>query len=254
MIIDFHAHCWEGKGDIKDFLLHMDKYNIDISVIHAIDEPGYSSNEYVASLIKQYPDRLMGFASVHPHERFAAKRLRSLLDTYGFKGLKFHPPLQSFSMSDPTLYPLVEVCIDYDIPVLFHSGPINSQNHHSCYGDPGPVDELAIRYPEAKIVIAHGDPFSVTPNLICKHKNVYMDTTNTFARYVKMLPTVATMCYDRMRKDDRIIFGTDHNPQREWRLPTNLDPIFDLKKKGLITQEQEDKIMYKTAQKLLKLD
>ena len=81
-----------------------------------------------------------------------------------------------------------------------------------------------------------------------------MDTTNTFSRYVKMLPTVAPMCYDRMRKNDRILFGTDHNPQREWRLPSNLDPLFNLTQNGLISQEQEDLIMFKTAKKLLKLD
>ena len=106
MIIDFHAHCWEGKGDIKDFLLHMDKYHIDISVLHAIDEPGYSSNEYVANLIKQYPDRLMGFACVHPHECFAAKRLRMLLDTYGFSGLKLPPRFRDFQCRIPRSIPL----------------------------------------------------------------------------------------------------------------------------------------------------
>lgn len=140
MIIDFHTHCWEGKGDVKELLEHMDKYSIDISVVHPVDVPGYAGNEYVAKIVKEHPDRLFGFACVDPRERFATKRLRNLLDTYGFKGLKLHPPLQGFPMSEPLVYPLLEVCIEYDIPALFHSGPINSAHHHSSYGDPGAID------------------------------------------------------------------------------------------------------------------
>ena len=249
MIIDYHAQVWEGRGDVKDLIENMDQNDVAISVLHAIDVPGYASPEFVASLVRQYPDRLFGFANVDPREKGAADRLKRQLDTYGFKGLKLHPPLQGFSMADPLLYPLIEVCIAYDVPVLFHTGCINAREYRSAYGDPAPIDDLALRYPEVKIVLAHCEPTTPVPNLVFKHENVYMDTAITLKEWLDVNPKFATMLYERMGKPDRILFGTDHNPVRLHRLRGQIEAI----RHSPISPEHQELLFYENAKRLLKL-
>ena len=78
MVIDFHVHVREGKGEIKNLLAAMDAYGIDMAVIHPIASEnkvlGYGDNSFVGKLVKDYPDRLMGFASVLPQRAEASPR------------------------------------------------------------------------------------------------------------------------------------------------------------------------------------
>ncbi len=254
MIIDFHAHIREGRGEVKDFLKGMDDNNINMAVVHPIvpgsDDLGYSDNKFVGNLVKQYPDRLMGFACVVPYENNAVEELERAIVDYNLKGLKLHPPIQNFSLEDPILSPLIEKCIELDIPILIHTGPIHTRTSRMALASSLPIDDLAIRYPEAKFVIAHGDPFGIDPTLVAKHENVYMDTTIVFSEYVAAFPSIAKLTYERMRRSDRILFGTDANPLRIFRFKQNLDPLLDMD----IPAEDKELLFSGNAKRLLKID
>ncbi|MBC8587445.1 amidohydrolase family protein [Paratissierella segnis] len=254
MIIDFHVHIREGRGEVKEFLKGMDANNIDMAVVHPIvpgsDDLGYSDNKFVGKLVKQYPDRLMGFACVVPYEEGAADELERAIVDYNLKGLKLHPPIQNFSLEDPCMSPLIEKCIELDVPILIHTGPINSRTSRMALASSLPIDDLAIRYPEAKFVIAHGDPFGIDPTLVAKHENVYMDTTIVFSEYVEAFPQIAKLTYKRMRKNDRIIFGTDTNPLRTYRFAENLNPLLSMD----IPKEDKDLLFAGNAKRLLKIE
>lgn len=124
---------------------------------------GFHDNEYTAKLVKQYPNRIIGYASVHPVMNNALDELRRGIEDYGLKGLKLHPPIQNFSMLDPLVGPIIEACIDYDIPILVHTGPVYAREARMVYSNSMDIDELAIRYPQAKLIIAHGHPFGIDP-------------------------------------------------------------------------------------------
>ncbi len=254
MIIDSHTHIRKGKGNIKDFFDGMDANGIDMAIVHPIvpsdDEMGLSDNEFVGKLVQQYPDRLMGYACVVPTEPDAPQQLRAAIEKWGLKGLKLHPPLQNFSMLDPRVGPVIEACIDLDLPILIHTGPIYSHAARMEYSSSAPIDDLAIRYPEAKFIIAHGNPFGDDPVIVAKHPNVYMDTTIVFSQWVDLFPQLGPAIFKWMRTDDRIMFGTDANPKNPARFALNLDPI----KRLDITQEQMDKLLCGNIKKLLKLD
>lgn len=253
-IIDSHVHIRKNKGDVKDFLKAMDKHNIDMSIVMPIvpgdEDLGFSDNEFVGGLVKQYPDRLMGYACVVPTEPEASKELRWAVEKYGFKGLKLHPPLQNFSMEDPRVGPVIETCISLDIPILIHTGPIYSQFARLQYADSTCIDELAIRYPEAKFIIAHGNPLSYDPVMVAKHPNVYLDTTIIFSQYVKLFPQLGPQMYEWMRCDDKILFGTDTNPLRLFRFAENLEPLLAMD----VSQERKEKLFAGNIKKLLKMD
>ncbi len=254
MIIDSHTHIRKGKGNVRDFLNAMDANGIDMAVVHPIvpgdEDLGFSDNEFVGELVRTYPDRLMGYACVVPTEPGAADELRRAIETYGLKGLKLHPPLQNFSMADPRLSGVIETCIDMDLPILIHTGPIYSQFARLGYSSSEPIDDLAIRYPEAKFIVAHANPLSLDPILVAKHPNVYFDTTIVFSWYVSLFPQLGPATFGQMRTDDRILFGTDANPLRTHRFAENLDPL----KAMDINPVSKQKMLCGNIKKLLKMN
>lgn len=256
MVIDFHVHVREAAGNVKDLLVAMDHYGIDMSVIHPIASEnnvlGYGDNAFAASIVKAYPKRFVAFASVLPYKRDAAEQLERAVLDYGLKGLKLHPTMQNYPMTDPCMYGITEKCIELDIPILIHTGTINAREARIAYCDSLPIDDLAIRYPEAKFVIAHANPLGKDPAMVCKHENVYFDTTGTFGRYVNMLPSIAPMCFKRMRKNTRIVYGSDANPlNASLRIEDNLTPIRALE--NIISDEDMQRMLYDNAKQLLKL-
>lgn len=253
MIIDSHTHIRKGKGEVTNFLKAMDENHIDMAIVHPIvpgdEDLGFSDNEFVGKLVKQYPDRLMGYACVVPTEEGASQELRQAVEEWGLRGLKLHPPLQNFSMTDPRIGPVIETCADLDLPILIHTGPIYSRSARLAYSDSLPIDELAIRYPKAKFIIAHANPFTLDPIMAAKHDNVWLDTTITFSQWVRLFPQLGPAMYDFMRRDDRILFGTDANPLRTHRFAENLEPLLSMD----VSQEQLDKLLCGNIKQLLHL-
>ncbi len=253
MIIDFHTHAKPGDGDIKDFLNGMDETGIDMAVLLPLAAEAAAlreANDYIHGLVKAHPDRLIGFASVVPYAPGAAELLQHYVEEYSFKGLKLHPPIQHFPANDPRITPVVAKCVELDIPILIHTGPIFMREAVTAYGDPMLVDDLAMRNPEAKIVMAHGDPLGPDPSIAAKHPHMYIDTALRYARIARLIPGVGEDLLDWMRTDEKVIFGSDAHPTRTWRFAYNLDPLRNLE----VSAESKRKILGGTAAKLLKLD
>ncbi len=252
MVIDFHTHI-QPRTDVDHFLAEMDKEGIQLSVVLALgqdQEELEESNRLIASLVEKHPSRLAGFASVTPTRKNAVKDFEELVRNHGFRGLKLHPPIQHFSIDDPRVSPLMEKCAELDLPVLFHTGGVFLREGVIKFGDPLLIDELAIRHPNTTMIIAHGNPFGPDPYIAGKHPNVYLDTTLTFAQVARLIPRIGPEMLDWMRSDDKILYGSDANPNRTWRFKYNLDPIREMD----VSEESRAKILGGTARKLLKLD
>jgi predicted TIM-barrel fold metal-dependent hydrolase len=252
VIIDFHTHARPGDGNIDDFLRAMDQNSIDMAVIHAVGVDAQSLaevNDYVHQVVRAHPDRLIGFASVMPCEPDAPELLQRYVEDYGFQGLKLHPSMQNFSPIDPRLIPVMLKCIELDVPALFHTGPIFAQKAITAYGDPLLLDQLAISLPEAKIIMAHGDPLGPDPAIAAKHPHVYIDTAIVFGRLARLIPGVGEELLEWMRTDEKVLFGTDANPGKTWRFAYSMEPILKMD----VPEESRAKILGGTAAKLLKL-
>ena len=249
MIIDSHTHIRAGNNNISNFLKGMDEAGVDMSVVCPIApvELGFMDNKYVADLVKQHPDRFIGYCSVHPSDKNALDELRRAVEDYGLKGLKLHPPIQNVSLLDPRFGPIFEACIEYDIPVLVHTGPVYSRSARMVFANSVDVDEMAIRYPKCKFIIAHGHPFGMDPVMVAKHENVYIDTTSTTSEYLTMFPQLDTMLYDWMRRDDRILFGSDSNQNHPERAASDLKPLRAMR----ISDESKEKLFSGNIKQLL---
>ncbi len=255
VIIDFHTHAtavadYGEEGSFETFVADMDENGIDIAVL--VSKPG--ANEYVYELMQRYPGRLMALAGLNPLDEKAPELLEHYVRDFGFKGVKLHPLRERFYLTDPGLAPLIKKTIELDVPILIHTGPLFNRPIPIKYDDPVAIDDLALSFPEAKIVMAHGNPMGVHPVLAGKHPNVYMDTTIVFARWARIIPglgeeTIKWMSLGTEDGTKKLIFGSDARPVRTYRWKQNLEPIKNLK----ISEEAKARILGGNAAKLLKL-
>ena len=82
------------------------------------------SNDEVAAIVKQYPDRFVGIASVDLYRPMdAIRELRRCVKELGFKGLRIVQWLWNLPPNDRRYYPLYAECIELDIPVCLPGGP-----------------------------------------------------------------------------------------------------------------------------------
>jgi uncharacterized protein len=120
------------------------------------------------------------------------------------------------------------------VPILIHTSAVPIPGTRSRFDDPLEVDDLADVYPEAKLVLAHGDPFGPGPAIAGKHPNVYMDTTGVFARRCRLIPGLGEDTLSFMGSvtgvhgSQKTLFGSDASPAKPYRIKENLEPLLAL--------------------------
>lgn len=255
MIIDFHVHIQprSSDDDVLRFLDTLSSRDVDMAVVHPLgrtEQELTESTNNIVRLAEKHPERLIPFGSVFPNTRDAANAFRQQVTQQGVRGLKLHPLLQRFDPSETYMTPLVEVCIELDVPILIHTGGGYMPDGRLRDADAIRIDELAGRHPEAKLVIAHGNPFGPDPYIASRHPNVYLDTTITFAKFARLIPAIGPEMLDWMRTDERLLYGSDAFPEHIDYLAFNLDPILAMD----VSEEARSKVLGGNAAKLLKLD
>lgn len=213
----------------------------------------YIGNDYVASVVQQYPDQFMGFASVDPWKgRTATQELERAVKELGLRGLKLHPTTQAFFPNDRRFYPLWETASALGIPVLFHSGQTGvgarepgGGGQKLKYSQPIPyIDDVAADFPNLTIIMAHpAVPWQEEQLAVVTHKgNVYMDLSGWSPKYFRPI----LVQYIGSLLQDKALFGSDYpvlKPDRWLR---------DFEALGLKETVQE-KILLTNAQRVLGL-
>ena len=159
MIFDCHTHwgmVWEERDreDPAKWLAVLDKHGVDRAIMlghHNLNRCDHcrEDNDRLARLAVRAPGRLIPFGSAWPQMgREAVEEARRCLEHLGHKGLKFHPWLQGFSMSDPVMADICGLAGELNAPVLFHDGT-------PCYSLPEQVAGLARRFPKTRFVLGH---------------------------------------------------------------------------------------------------
>lgn len=136
------------------------------------------SNAEIQQLVALAPERFIGFASVDPFRPDACAVLEQAFDGLGLTGLKLHPARQKFHPADPRLFPLYEICLRANRPVMFHAGISLQPESPGHFGHPSGFEELALRFPDLRFCLAHfGWPWvTETAALLLKYPHIYADT------------------------------------------------------------------------------
>ncbi len=189
MIVDTHmhihtAHINPGEQEMFGFDRYMNgKGPVDVSIIFGMqfNIPGrHIPNDHIAEVVAMRPKELAGFCSVFPHDDNAVSEIERSVKQLGLIGLKLHPLYQAFYPNDRRYFPLYKKCLDLGIPVAFHTAHTVSRQARLVYGDVLLLDDVAIEFPDLKIIICHMGytQYINTINLIKKHPNVFTDCSN----------------------------------------------------------------------------
>ncbi len=172
-------------------------------------------NEEVAEAAQKNSDVMIAFASIDPHKgRMGAREARRLVEEHGVKGFKFHPTVQGFYPYDEIAWPIYEVIDEFKLPAVFHSGHSGIGSGMRCggglrleYSNPMHLDDVAIRFPDMQIIIAHPSfPWQDEALSVAMHKpNVHIDLSGWSPKY---FPSQLVQYANTLLKD-RVLFGSD---------------------------------------------
>ncbi len=189
-------------------------------------------------------EMLIPFTSMNPnvHSDLAVK-LQFYVEECGIKGLKLHPSYQFFYPNEARLYPLYAKAQELGIPIIFHIGSSIFKGTRLKYCDPIYLDDLAVDFPDLKIIMAHsgrGFWYNECFSLSRLHQNVYMDITG--------LPPQNLLNYfpDLERNSEKVLFGSD------WpTMPTGIGKNIEAIKSLPLSQRAIEAILCKNAWKIL---
>lgn len=249
---------------------NMDAAGVDKSCIFAVDyglctgEPPVSmedQNRMVAEAAKRFPDRLIPFFTIDPRRPEGLDLFKRGVEDWGMRGLKLHPTAGYYPY-DPVVYPFYEKCMEYGIPVLFHTGsqpaPMKFRFTQPIY-----VDDVAADFPDLPIIMAHvahqlwEDALMVAgikPNIYFDFSGWQIIYINHPQSFYRMLRTVI----DEVGPW-RVFFGTDGPylnvlcPWGNWVKATT-EPDLSSCPEVSFTPEETEIIMGKAFARLLKLE
>ena len=173
------------------------------------------SNYEVAEFALQNADICIPFASIDPHKgKLGAREARDLVENFGVRGFKFHHIMQGLAPADRVGYPIYEVIAEHKLPAIFHTGHSGMGTGmrggggvRLKYGQPMLVDDVAVDFPDMKIILAHPSWPWVDESLsMALHKdNVFIDLSGWSPRYFQ--PQIIQYANTQLRK--KMLFGSD---------------------------------------------
>ncbi len=242
MIIDVHAHVYlrEYSQNVRDIVKACNLYGVSRVYISTISTMPYptedevaKSNETTYEIMKEHPDLISGYCYINPRHEKSLDFLKKGIEDYGMSGMKL---LVDAFCDDPVVFPLVEQCIDYGVPILVHSFiKAVGQGKEESVGTN--VANLACRYPEAKIIMAHlGGNCYHGIRAIRDCANVWTDHSGSIFRRDDL---------DYAKEQlgaERILFGTD--------LPDYMLDNIGQVEEADFTPEERELVFYKNALKV----
>jgi uncharacterized protein len=208
----------------------MEKYRIERLVMFT-SVPG--DHPSLASAVKAFPERLVGYVMLDPTQPNAADQLRDSVQQQGLRGITLFPAMHHFYASDERLYPLYRTAAELGLPVFMHFGVLKVTIRDKLglpntfdlrYSNPIDLHQAAIDFPTLPFIIPHFGCgyFRETLMLAAQAPNIYVDTSssNTWLTYMPE-PLDLKAVFEKTLQvlgPHRILFGTDSNAfPRGWR-------------------------------------
>jgi len=188
MIIDCHTHLnnyHEEKvvsvtESLDQLLASMEKNHVDGALVLTSYKvtPHRPPTLEVVRALETIPNVfcVAGISYLNYRER-DLREIAELLQDGKLKGLKIYPGYEPFYPWDRRCQVVFDLCKEYDVPLMIHSGDTYTTRGRLKYSHPLEIDEVAVDNPDLKIVICHlGNPWlQDCMEVIYKNKNVHAD-------------------------------------------------------------------------------
>jgi uncharacterized protein len=200
-----------------------------------------ATNTFAARYAQANPERLLPYGGVHPRfTRDAAGDVDRLVEL-GIRLVKIHPPHQLLPANAYTdglvaLGQIYRRCEERGVPVMIHTGTSIFPGARSKYGNPLELDDVAVDFPDLRIVMAHGGrPLYMAEAffVLRRHPRVWLDVSGIPpGRLLEYFPRLAEVA-------DRVLWGTDWPSPGVTDLRRNIDqflalPLSDAHKKAIL--------------------
>jgi predicted TIM-barrel fold metal-dependent hydrolase len=229
----------------EKLLQAMDEHQIDKAIAIASNA---LSNEVLSGIVKKHPNRLKGFAYIHPLDFDSKEQLEKAVNQMGLVGLKLVPDFQDFSMGDSRIYQLLEKAVELGVPVMVHSAPGLIKGHFN-QSLPEHFDAIKKEIPELVLIISHLcypkflDLLNIVPN-----DGVFVDTSTTLPWIVDLYGVDFTSRFIHRIGADSVIFGSDW-----WGKSSEMKKQIDSIMKMDLTQKEKEMILGGNISNILNL-
>jgi predicted TIM-barrel fold metal-dependent hydrolase len=270
MIIDAHAHvcpdkiavasgkvffernkfAWLYDGTVGTFLGLMDQTGISKAfVVNVVLNPDFVSkaNDFTASQISAYPERLVGLIYTHPDDRNGPGEIERCVKTLGFKAIKINGSLLRFFPEDERMQRVYEKAMDLGVPILAHCGP-NVENffknpeeiRERQFAEPKSWVPVLKRFPRLRLILAHfaGSThyYRDALEVLESFPHVLVDTSMVLNR----LTSQEASSFIQTIGAERVLFGTDYPGHA-------LAKEIEMVKSLSLTEDEKEKIFSKNA-------
>jgi len=177
----------QGGGDTRPrtelaaYVEHLER----VGIVRAL--PFGTSNDEVAELLREFPDRFIGLARISGlHGMRGVRELEHRVREEKFVALGVSALVDGIPASDRRFYPLYAKAVELGIPARIYSSMNYATDRPYDLGHPRYLDQIAIDFPELTIIGGLGGwPWvNEMVALVRRHPKLYLDTSAHRAKYL----------------------------------------------------------------------
>ncbi len=231
MIVDCHTHVWEsssqmGLGPGRLGLAHRGpgaqatpgrhaqaSQPVDVSLVlgfRSLALGAHVGAPFVASYVRQHPDRLVGFAGLDPTDlNQAMDEMLEAQSELGLGGVTVSPAVQQIHPAHTRAMQLYAEATRLALPVIFDDAAHRMVGGRMEFARPVLLDEIAAALPNLRMVVAHmGYPWvEETVVLLSRHDNVLADVSGLLRQPWQAYN--ALLSAHQHGVIDKVLFGSD---------------------------------------------
>jgi predicted TIM-barrel fold metal-dependent hydrolase len=264
MIIDVHTHLnnyhEEKIVSIQECLRNLEEEMETNGVDYSLVLTSYKVNDHRPGL-KQVIDITRDHNNIDvvaaiSYLNYKEKDLREISDYLKdghVKGLKLYPGYEPFYPHDKRMQVVYDLAMEFDVPVMFHSGDTYSPSGKVRFSHPIHIDDVAVDNPNLKIVICHvGNPWiKDCMEVVYKNKNCWADISglvmgNFTDHFEEFMKNELREMILYAGEPKYLLFGTD------WPI-CSMKSYINFVRQLDIPEEKKEMIFWKNAAQLFKI-
>ncbi len=266
MIFDAHLHLpWQEEypmpeAKLAHLLKMMEKNGISGALVIAdsLSESSIGTNEQVLEVVKGHRNIFVaaGFSPLVESEK-GLEQIDGWLKEGLIKAVKLYTVHEDFFINDPRLAPVIQLCVRYGVPLMFHSDTASGECSEYCAVER--VIRLAEANPELTIVCCHCWFPKMRENwLKVRHlKNIVFDLSSFYmdekwrkiypeAPYVPFTEAVSMVQEMVEFNPDILIYGSDF-------ASLTMEDHIRMINEAITDFETREKIFWKNASRIYRL-
>ncbi|MBP3360029.1 MAG: amidohydrolase [Clostridia bacterium] len=239
---DFYHISIEYDGKVSTLKRESEKAGINFCIVQSVattPQQVSSINRFIAESTAENKC-FAGLGTLHPESENQERDVNEII-SLGLKGVKLHPDIQGFRIDDDRCFKIYELCEKKGLPILMHTGDCRYD-----YSNPDRLIPVLENFYRLIIVGAHFGGWSVwkaAARQLHGYNNLYVDTSSSL---YALKPEEAREIIS-LYTEDRVLFGTDF-PM--WNQSEEMNRYKALN----LSPEQNEKILYRNACRVFKLD